>query len=141
MHKVLFTAGLSNGETAHEGKGNYKRIDGALSPWQRLSSYVSENKLAITSLSLRTQDGYTWNLPSAGKNPKFKAFGEAPKPERYNFFRRGGADVLMTGGGQLSGYEEYAVIEAIYQEHKLQVWVHNDTFASWSLINREKTSL
>lgn len=132
MHNVLFIAGLSNGETITEEKGNFQTITGELSPWQRLQKYIQEKGVTITSLSLYTKDGKRWNIPSNGNNPKFKAFGDAPKPISYKFYRRMGADVINNGG--LKDEEIYAVVEAEYESVKIQVWVNDKSFVSWSFI-------
>ena len=128
--KTKWFASLSDGSTVYEDKGDYKVISGGLSPWQRLLSNLDGRK--ITSLSLYTDDGKRFNLPSAGKNPKFKAFADAEMPESYNFFRCAGADVM---NGQAQEYEVYTVAEAIYKDKKLQIWVseanHNN---SWTVI-------
>jgi hypothetical protein len=140
MKKVLFTAGLSNGETVAEGKGNFEEIEGALSPWRRLVAYLEESKATITSLSLYTADGQRWHLPSAGKNPKFKEFADMPKPVSFRFFRKYGADTM----GPNAGVEDrYTVIEATYGKlvpcpdaptFKVQVWVDENTLKSWSAV-------
>lgn len=133
-HKVLFILGLSNGETITEEKGDYVTIPGELSPWRRASAYIRRSGVSITSLSLYTPDGKRWNLPSMGKNPKFHAFHAAEKPVGFNFFRQIGAEVDKETGA-LSDQEQYAIIEAQYHDGtKLQVWVHNETHASWTLI-------
>lgn len=132
-HKVKWSISLNNGETYHEDKGNYKVIEGELSPWQRLLSYIKENGLNITSLSLHTEDGRSFMLPSAGSNPKFKAFADAPKPIQYKMFRKIGADVI--NGGQLTNQDLFTVAEAEYQDgQKAQIWVSDDGFKSWFLL-------
>lgn len=134
MHKVLFTAGLSNGETIHENKGNFEMIEGALSPWQRLLRYLEETGTTITSLSLYTAAGSRWNLPSAGKNPKFKAFGDAPQPVSFRFFRKMGQD-YSSSHVKVGGPDRFSVIEATYQDGRiLQVWVDDMTENSWTMI-------
>lgn len=117
--KVKWFASLSDGQTVYEDKGEYKVIEGELSPWQRLQKHI-ENGIRITSLSLYTDDGKRFNLPSAGKNPKFKVFADAEMPESYNFFRQAGADVM---NGQAQEIEVFTVAEAIYPDKKLQIWV------------------
>lgn len=116
--KVKWFVSLSDGQTLFEGKGDYKVIKGELSPWQRLLKTLDKRR--ITSLSLYTDDGKRFNLPSAGKNPKFKVFADAEMPESYNFFRKAGSDIME---GQVQNYEVYTVIEAIYKDKKLQLWV------------------
>lgn len=132
-HKVLFILGLSNGETITEEKGDYQTIPGELSPWRRAQEYILRSGVTITSLSLYTPDGRRWNLPSAGKNPRFSAFAEAEKPKGFNFYRKMGGEVM--GDGSIEEQEIYAVIETYFDGGiTLQLWVHNDTYASWSLI-------
>ena len=119
---VKWFASLSDGQTIFEDKGDYKIIKGELSPWQRLLKHL-ETGVKITSLSLYTDDGRRFNLPSLGKNPNFKVFQEAEMPESYNFFRKAGADIL---GGKAQKYEIFVVAEAIYKNNKLQFWVSED---------------
>jgi hypothetical protein len=119
---------LSSGETFHENKNEYSVIQGQPSPWLRLSSYIKTHNLKITSLFLYN-DCHRWNLPSAGNNPRFSIFSEIEKPTSYRFFRKIGADI--SGEDQ----EQYAVIEAVYQDKKLQVFVNEKyPHASWSVI-------
>lgn len=117
-HKVKWQVSLSNGETFFEGKGDYQDIqDGRPSPWQRLNSYLVANNLKLTSLSLYTDDNQTFQLPSAGKNPKFKEFGELPAPYEFNFFRKVGTEVGMEGNkqtGEPKMVDWYTCIEASY---------------------------
>lgn len=133
MEQVLWIAGLSNGETATEGKGNFTHIEGALSPWQRLLRYMADNNLTLTSLSLYSKDGRRWNMASSGKNPKFHAFAAAPKPVSLRFFRKLGFDIAPAGERQ--NEELYAVIEAFYENGTtIQLWVDDATGNCWTLI-------
>jgi hypothetical protein len=135
-HNVLFQVSLSNGETFFEGKGEYQEIPGQLSPWQRLNKYLAENKLFITSLSLYTKDGRTFNLPSAGKCPRFKFFAEAQKPIDFNFFRAISREMTFIGqeAKEVEISDWFTVAEAIYPDYKLQLWVdENNTRNSWVL--------
>jgi len=134
MKKVLWTVGLSNGETLTEEKGNFQTIAGELSPWQRLKQYVTEKGVEITSLSLCTKDGMRWNIPSAGKNPKFHAFSEVEKPIDFKMFRKAAMD--MKGGEEQKEWQDvHSVIEAIYPDGRtLQVWVAEETLNSWTLM-------
>jgi hypothetical protein len=135
MQKVLFTAGLSNGETITEEHGDFCRIDGALSPWQRLLSYVATKGIYITSLSLLTADGQRWNLPSAGKNPKFKEFGYTQKPVSFRMFRKiakEGNTIQDLNAAPSS--DMHTCIEAVYEDGgRIQVWVREDNRASWTV--------
>ena len=129
--KITWAVGLSDGSNAYEGKGQFKRVKGALSPWQRLLTHLDKSGLEITSLSLHA-DGMRWTLPSKGKNPKFRAFDDAPKPNDYRYFRKMGADGI---GGQVHNEEFYVVIEAEYDDHRLQIWVlDKEPYPSWSLV-------
>lgn len=132
QHKIMWSVGLSNGENAYEEKGEFCTITGELSPWQRLVKYMGENGLTITSLSLYTNDGRRWNIPSAGKNPKFKAFCDAPQPIGYKFFRKFGQDQTGPNAGK---EDHFSCIEAQYENGmRLQVWVDEATGNSWSMI-------
>lgn len=136
MNKVLFTASLSNGETIHEEKGNFQTITGELSPWQRLLAFCASQKATITSLALYTADGKRWNIPSAGKTPKFKAFADCEKPISYRFFRKIGAD--MRADGTIENTDHFNVIEATYTDgKKIQVWVDDEGENSWTLLLKE----
>lgn len=131
MHKVHWIAGLSNGETAHEGKGNYAVIEGERSPWGRLLAYLDETGATITSLSLGTDDGRRWHLPSAGKNPKFGEMTTAPQPLSYKMFRKA-RQVIRKEGGEWGNI--HTVAEATYGNGtKLQVWVSEEGQA-WSVL-------
>lgn len=128
QYRVFFKVSLSNGENIYENKGDYLRIPGELPPWERLKQYISDSNLTITSLDLYTDEGNTFNLPSSGQNPKFKAFADSLKPSSYNFFRRAGSDYGK-------GWEVYAVAEAIFSNYILQMWVNNNNpDNSWVLI-------
>lgn len=132
-HTVFWTVGLSSGETIAEGTGDFRETEGALSPWQRLLSYLSERNLEITSLSLYTRDGKRWNLPSAGKNPRFAELATAPKPFDFRMFRKAAGDVSK--GGNMEIDDLYTVAEAIFEDGGiLQIWVCNESHKSWSLI-------
>jgi len=130
--QIKWTASLSNGETVYENKGDYKIIKGELSPWQRLLKYLDKQGVRITSLSLYTDNGKRWNLPSAGKNPKFKVFCDAEQPIGYKFFRKMGADII---GGEIIKEEIFAVAEADYKNKKLQIWVsEKNPDVCWSVV-------
>jgi hypothetical protein len=128
-HKVKFKVSLNNGETFYEGKGDYVEIAGQLSPWQRLLKYTVDNKVEITSLSLYTDSGQTFNLPSSGKNPKFKPFRDIQKPIDYDLKRYVARELDTTRiNGDLTldniaVSEWFTVIEAIYPDYKLELWV------------------
>jgi len=132
MNKPLWSASLSNGETLYEGKGNYRRLPGKLSPWERLLQHLQNTGATITSLSLYTDGGLRWNLPSAGKNPHFHEFTNAKKPISYKMFRKMGNDIL----GKDAGKEDlYTVAHAEYEGgHTVEIWVNDDTRASWSVL-------
>jgi len=130
QNKVKWQVSLSNGETFFEGKNEFVRVAGELSPWNKLLAYISENNLNITSISLYTDEGETFNIPSVGKTPKFHAFSEAEKPVSLNFFRKAAKDVV----GQ-TAFEQYAVIEATFESIKLQLWVdESEGKNSWALV-------
>ena len=134
LHTVRWSVSLSNGETIHEGKGEYEEKDGELSPWQKLLAHIAECGASITSLTLSTESGATFALPSAGKNPRFKAFADAPKPVGYKMFRKIGVDVVSKDGGM--GKEElYTCAEAQYEDgRKMQIWVSEETHNAWTLL-------
>lgn len=140
--RVKWQVSLSNGETYQEGKGDFKRVDGEKSPWQKLLSYTALKEVLITSLSLYTDDGHRYNLPSAGNNPKFAVFETLPKPIDFIFARKMARDhdVMIDDKGQASITnteiaDMCAVIEAVYKEYRLQVWVSEyDPKVSWAVV-------
>ncbi|MCK9598080.1 MAG: hypothetical protein M0R37_12125 [Bacteroidales bacterium] len=129
--KALWCASLSDGTTHYEGKGDFAAIPGEQSPFLRLLSLIASKNLAITSLSLYSDDGRHWALPSAGHNPKFRAFDSARKPCRYSFFRKVRRVAMGRGTGQ---EDRFAVIEAEYGDGtRLQLWVEDGTLNCWTL--------
>jgi hypothetical protein len=106
--------GISNGENFTEGVYPFEFIPNKKSPWLRLIDYLNLSDSKITSLCLVYKDR-TFNLPSAGNNPKFRNFDVAEKPIKYDFGRVIGVDK--------NGDDKYARIEAIYSNYKLQLWV------------------
>lgn len=102
--------GLSDGQTIIEDVTTKDK----LSPWLSLQKYISENKLKITSLSL-INGSRTFNLPSLGNNPKFRAFYTDKKPLSYNFGR-----VI---GLSKSSEDMFARIQAVYENYILELWV------------------
>lgn len=135
-HRVYFQASLSNGETITEGKGAYTVTTGDLSPWQKLLKHLEQQQAHITSLSLATADGRRWNLPSAGANPKFREFTDAKKPSSFRMFRKLAMEAMSIE--EMSNAQEQEIhtcIEATYDDgRKIQVWVSEDTLASWSVL-------
>ena len=135
-HLVKWKVSLSNGETLFEGKGDYQDIPNQPSPWQRLQKYISDNKLEITSLSLYTDKGQTWQLPSSGSNPKFSEFAKVKKPLDYDMCRKIAreAKVVKMATEKAVVAEWYTVIKAIYKDYELQIWVSElNTNNSWVL--------
>ena len=115
-HNVRWQASLSNGETVYEDKGDYLELPGELSPWQKLLKHISENNLTITSLSLYTDDGARFNLPSLGKNPKFSAFDQATKPFQYILERVIAKDHdPVSGSVEPNSVDWFTTISALYK--------------------------
>ena len=102
--------GLSNGQTVTEGVSKKDE----LSSWLTLQKYLADNNLTITSLSL-IHGSRTFNLPSLGNNPKFRAFYTDKKPVSYNFGR-----VI---GLSRNEQDMFARIQAVYENHILELWV------------------
>lgn len=141
LHKVKWLVSLSNGETFFEGKGKFVEIAGQRSPWQRLLSYTAQSKTTITSLSLYTDEGQTFNLPSAGNNPKFAPFRALEKPIDYAVRRHianeasGSQDENGVKVGAMKMSDWFTSIVAIYPTHELQLWVDNqNTKNCWVLV-------
>jgi len=130
--QIRWIVGLSNSCSIQEEKGNFKNIHGELSPWQKLLKYTEEQEANITSLSLFV-DGKRWNLPSAGKNPKFREFALSEKPIKYLCFKKIGADIL--NNNEIENEELFVVAQAEYESgRKLQIWIRDKSpFPSWSL--------
>jgi len=122
MKSIKWQVALSNGQQILED--NDFKNDETSSAWQKLLSYISDNNLEITSLSLLTSDNRTFNLPSGGKRPRFKAFYDVEKPVGFNFGHRIGYDVKENS---VEHEELFIFIEATYPNYKLQLWVdeHN----------------
>lgn len=136
-HNVLWQVSLSNGETFFEGKGDYIEIAGEPSPWQRLYKYTIKNNLLITSLSLYTTDGRTFNLPSAGKAPRFAEFSELEKPLDYHVERHLAREHKVAGmqAQETKISDWFTVAVAIYPNYKLEIWVdEKNTRNSWVLV-------
>lgn len=136
-YNVKWTVSLNNGETHYEGKGLFQEIEGDLSAWNKLNLYLKENNLNITYLALYTDNGKRWNLPSLGKNPKFKAFDTAEKPIKYVMERKIGLD-----WDNKDETDIYTTINAWFniqgEQYKLSIWVdEKNTNNSWSLIVKE----
>lgn len=122
-----WTVGLSNGENHSEGVVPFYPNPGQKSPWLRLIDYLNTENLTITSLAIVSGDR-TFNLPSAGNNPKFRAFYDIKKPISFNFFRMIGSE-----GGKLT--DRFSVAEAVYPNCKLQLWVdENNPNNCWVLV-------
>ena len=136
-HKVRWHVGLSNGENYTEGNAPFDEIKGELSPFLRLDKYLLDNKLEIKSLCLIAEDGRTFNLPSAGNNPKFQYFKELDKPIDY-WVERVMNRELHVSGGKVAGETPlglFTIAVAIYPDYELQIWVdENNTKNSWSVV-------
>lgn len=134
-HKNKWQVSLSNGLTLFEDKGDYLEIDGAPSPWQRLLAFMQASNVHITSLSLYTDEGQRWSLPSAGKNPKFAAFHDAPKPTGFACFRKMGMDI--TPDGEAKPAQLFTVIQAQMEDGFLEIWVDEENpLNCWTLFSK-----
>lgn len=121
MTQVFWKVSLSSGETFTEGKGDYEELYGQPLPFRRLQEYVKENDLRITSLSLFTSSGQNYNLPSAGRNPRFSAFDLVEQPVDYLCFGKCGRDIVS---GSVVSEDLYKVIRAIYEDGSfIEIWV------------------
>jgi len=132
MKSIKWQVALSNGQQILEDNDFVSDVES--SAWQKLLKYVQENNLEITSLSLLTSDNRTFNLPSGGKRPRFKAFYDVEKPIGFNFGHHIGYDVKDNSGEK---HEElFVFIEAIYPNYRLQLWVdENNPSNCWCLVN------
>lgn len=136
-HNVKWQVSLNNGETLYEGKGNFIEVEGELSPWNKMLEYLQANNLEITSLSLYTDSGQRWNLPSKGGNPKFRAFDMAQKPFKLQLERVQGMD-----WDDQNNPDIYTTINAFYDYegviYKLSVWVdEKNTNNTWTLFTKQ----
>ena len=146
-HNVRWKVSLSNGETFYEEKGKFETLPNIKSPWQRLIEYTCNIGVTITSLSLYTlnssheeDDGLEFNLPSMGKNPKFRAFDMVEKPFDYEMCRKLGQDVIRSENAMdtVGKDDLFTVIIAYYEGYQLQLWVdENNTNKCWTLVVRE----
>ncbi len=140
VEKVRFQASLSSGETLQENVGILLAVQGELSPWQKLEQYARLISAEIVSLCLITEDGYTYNLPSAGKNPNFKPFRVGEKPLCYAVRRAVGTELKVggtidptTSKAELKDF--YTIAVAVYTEYELQLWVSElDPKNCWTLV-------
>lgn len=114
---VRLKMSLANGETIYEGREPFIFIPGEKSPLARMLEYADNNG-PIRSLSLITKEGVEFHLPSSGNNPKFRAFDVEDKPLDYTAFRKIGGDIKGK-----NGFETFSVIQAIYKDKKLEMWV------------------
>lgn len=127
-HNVKWKVSLSTGETFYEDKGMFEEAKGELSPWIRLLEYARNKGASLTSLSLYTDDGRTFNLPSAGKCPNFKKFQALNSPMSYTVYRQVGQELLS------NNYEEYTVAKVNYSTGSLELWVdERNSKHCWSL--------
>lgn len=136
-HFVKWKVSLDNGENCYEGKGNFQELAGELSPWQKLQKHITDNGLKITSLSLYTDCGKTWQLPSLGLNPKFSEFSTGKKPDSFNFCRKIARDsnVVDFQAQKSRVVEWYTVAIAIYEGFEVQVWVDELNISnSWVVV-------
>ena len=130
--KINWAVGLSDGSNLYENKGEYCEKKGELSPWLKLQKHLELNGVKITSLSLFTDDGRVWNLPSLGKNPKFADFGNLDRPIEYRAFHKVGFDIEDQGNT-----DRYVVIEAIYSDQRLQLWVsEKEPYPCWTIVRK-----
>ena len=126
LMKTRWTVSTSQGLNFTEGNAPYVEILGEPSPWVRFKN----DGHVITSLGMISSDGHIFNLPSAGKRPKFSDFDTQEKPLGYEVWRKVASEII-------GDREEvhYTVIEAIYQNFKLQIWVNDDNpSVSYSLV-------
>ncbi|MFA5768358.1 MAG: hypothetical protein WC871_02320 [Bacteroidales bacterium] len=136
-HRVKWQVSLANGDTFFEGKGPFVEVKGELSPWQKLLEYQAQQKTHITSLSLYTDDGRTYNLPSSGKNPKFREFDNLKKPLDFEVCRKITREMAPDGTNKNLGW--FTVAIADYGDHELQIWVDEQhTQNMWVLMVEKK---
>ena len=136
-HNVKWQVSLNNGETLYEGKGNFVEVEGELSPWNKMQEYITANNLEITSLSLYTDSGQRWNLPSKGSNPKFRAFDMTTKPYKLQLERVFGMDYDAQ-----QNPERFTTINAFYDyegvTYKLSIWVdEKNTNNTWTFFTKQ----
>lgn len=136
-HNVKWQVSLNNGETLYEGKGAFIEVAGELSAWNKMIQYITEKELEITSLSLFTDTGQRWNLPSKGNNPKFRAFDIAKKPFKLQLERVQGMD-----WDDQQNPDIYTTINAYYdyegEVFKLSIWVDEKNINNtWTLFTKQ----
>jgi hypothetical protein len=137
LHNLRWQVSLANGDTFIEGSGLFDEVAGELSPWQKLLRYKTEQNTHITSLSLLTNDGRTFNLPSAGKNPKFIEFDGLEKPTDYLVCRKISRKIDIAGNTQEVDWL-FTVAIAKYADYELQLWVdEKNTSNMWTMVCRK----
>ena len=131
-HYVKWMVGLSDGSNIYEDKGDFKRVAGEKTPWLKLKKYLDDKGVEITSLSLYTDGGDRWVLPSSGSSPKFQELRDIKQPNSYKFRRK--AKIEQSTGNT----REYAVVIAEYDDYDIEIWVlEKEPNPSWSLIKQK----
>jgi hypothetical protein len=87
----------------------------------------------VTGIQFFDFKGKGTYLGLESENPKFQAFFSGDKVERYEFYRKYGADRDLNG--KIATEETFAVATAHYKNHALQIWVSEERPENmWSLV-------
>lgn len=126
-HVVRWAVSLSNGDTVHEGAGDYEEIQDDLSPWNRLQKHIENNALTITALWLWHPDGHRWVLPGAGGIDLRRA--HSANPTSVSCFR------AFKSFSDHTEDEVYTVARAEFGIAAVEMWVsEKDHRRSWVVV-------
>jgi hypothetical protein len=129
--KGTWIATLSNGDTVAEHTGNFEFLEGEPTPWVRLTHFVGDNQLHLTSLRFNF-NGRTVHMPRT-KLDKF-GFAERNRPPAYYSLQyHHEAEMDMTG--ELKNREFFVDLAAHYPQfavHFIQDLQQGDN--SWVVV-------
>jgi hypothetical protein len=130
---IRWVAGLSNGETAVEGKGQFVKTAQDLSPWRRLLRYIEQNNLEIISLRIVCGD-QSFMVPSMKTSYRFY---DGLLPSRLFHFHRKIYDLGRQGQ---SSRTDYICIRAEYDDLDVGVNLYvdiDDTDKCWVALDNK----
>jgi len=129
--KFKWEVKTSNGFTFREGETETfaKDIDNNNSSWLKLKEYLDLNGVTIVALYLIGENGQRYSLPFVDTDPKVRKFENNTPPVSFNFYRAFGSDLKPN-----SKMDYYSVIEAIYIDKILQLWVDENNDTCWATV-------
>lgn len=137
MDTVYWHAELSDGTKAVEHSGSYQLEPGKRKPWVRLTQFLAENDLHLTSLSLVTGDK-TVRLPMKEMN-RFGFEGKDVKPQGYalQYLFEGEAD-QATG---VFTEQEFVDVITHYNDYEVHYIQSFEGDQSWMFVTEGFSSL